>query len=69
MSYQHERYRATFYHDNCQKELLHIGDADEAGIISRSVAILEENYHDAYCVIEDERTDKKVLTLKRCGIE
>lgn len=64
---QQQRYRATFT-DNHQKELLHIDDAEEAAIISRSVAILED-YRDARCVIEDGSCDREVLTLKRCGIE
>ena len=63
-----QRYRATFYEDDHQKELLHIDDAEEAGIISRSVAILED-YRDAHCVIEDGECGQEVLTLKRCGVE
>ena len=63
------RYAAIFYEDDPQHQLHQIDDTDENGIISRATMILEEDYHDAHCVIKDCDTGEEVVTLKRCCIE
>lgn len=67
MTQPQKNYRAIFY--NQDKILLQFDDNSKDGIISRSMVILEYDYHNARCVIKECGSEKNILVLQRSSDE
>jgi hypothetical protein len=63
------RYRAIFYQESGSTKLTCIDQWGLNDIMSHATKILENDYHDALCVIEEYDTQTEVIKLKRCSID